>query len=167
MIPRMHIRRAHASEAPALSDLARASKAHWPYSAEQLASWHDELTLEPSTFATYHVFVAEVQARIVGFYLLVPLAPHWQLEHLWIVPDHIGQGIGRKLLRHAATLAEQAGAKAIAIDADPHAESFYLACGARRVGALAAPIQGSPNRVLPQLLFDTESGTFRIERPGS
>jgi hypothetical protein len=41
------------------------------------------------------------------------------------------------------------------IDADPHAEAFYRACGALRIGGVAAPIDGQPQRVRPQLVLST------------
>jgi hypothetical protein len=46
-----------------------------------------------------------------------------------------------------------AGGNALAIDADPNAEAFYLAKGARRIGEIAAPIEGHPDRVRPQMLL--------------
>ena len=45
------------------------------------------------------------------------------------------------------------GVANLAIDADPNAEAFYLANGARRVGEDAAPIEGLPGRTRPQLLL--------------
>lgn len=80
----------------------------------------------------------EVEARIVGFFMLVPPFPEWKLEHFWISPS----SMGRALPSYAA---------ALAIDADPNAEGFYLACGAERVGSIIAPIEGAPNRERPRL----------------
>jgi len=37
---------------------------------------------------------------------------------------------------------------------DPHAEPFYLRLGARRVGEIAAPMPGAPERKLPLLELD-------------
>ena len=55
------------------------------------------------------------------------------------------QGLGRRLLAHAARVARLAGAREIAIEADPQAEPFYLAQGAVRVGARAAPFPANPD----------------------
>lgn len=65
-------------------------------------------------------------------------------------------GIGSALLGDAAARAAATGAHVLAIDADPNAESFYLANGARRVGEIAAPIEGHPDRVRPQMLLDLD-----------
>jgi len=49
----------------------------------------------------------------------------------------------------------------VTVDADPNAESFYLACGADRCGEVPAPIRGEPGRVRPQLAFVLGlAGTF-------
>ncbi len=90
---------------------------------------------------------------MVGFYLLIPGANAWALEHLWVAPKFARRGIGRALLAHAVSAARHAGATAFVIDADPNAERFYVACGAVREGAVAAPIEGDPARIRPQLLL--------------
>jgi hypothetical protein len=46
-----------------------------------------------------------------------------------------------------------AGLDQLQIDADPNAEPFYVACGARRVGERPAPIAAQPLRVRPQLVL--------------
>jgi hypothetical protein len=61
--------------------------------------------------------------------------------------------IGKALQSCAINVAKIAGTPALVIDADPNAEAFYLAFGARRVGVQPALIDGEPNRVRPQLLI--------------
>jgi len=89
--------------------------------------------------------------EVAGFYLVVPREPSWELEHLWVAPQFARRGIGRALLAHAVSTARACGASAVLIDADPNAEAFYLACGAARVGTVAAPIANDRARVRPQL----------------
>jgi hypothetical protein len=45
------------------------------------------------------------------------------------------------------------GAAQVDVQAEPHAEGFYLHMGARRVGEFAYVLDGQP-RVLPKLVFD-------------
>jgi len=149
----MQIRSAHEHEASILSLLAMESKAHWRYSAAQLARWREDLTVSRDTISSFPVHVAELEGRIAGFYVLDPTPSHWSLEHFWVSPASMHRGVGRTLLNHAAGLAADGGAAAIAIDADPNAEPFYRACGARRVGSIPAPIEGDPARRRPQLLL--------------
>lgn len=149
------IRPAKAREAAQLSDIAFASKSHWPYTPAQLAAWRDELTITEQALASGTVWVAELDGQHgpVGFLVLLPAPRHWVLEHFWVVPLAMGRGVGRALLAHAVALARAGGAVALSIDADPHAEAFYLALGAVRVDAVAAPVEGQPTRVRPQLLL--------------
>ena len=145
------IRAAREEEAALLSSLAMESKAHWGYSRRQLGAWRDELTFTVATLRSSITQVAEVEGQVAGVYSLEPSPTDWSLEHFWVAPRHMGRGIGRALLEHAARKAGEGGAAGLAIDSDPGAEPFYLACGARRVGELAAPIEGEPERVRPQL----------------
>jgi GNAT superfamily N-acetyltransferase len=149
----MEIRRAEASEAEALSAIARASKAHWPYAPEQIEAWREDLTLSVQQVVAYPTFVVEGDGVVVGFYQLLAAQETWVLEHLWVLPAHMGKGAGRALLQHAMDFARLHGAQDISIDADPHAEAFYAACGAETLERKAAPIDGAPDRVRPQMIM--------------
>jgi GNAT superfamily N-acetyltransferase len=149
----LHIRRAPGSEASVLSALALDAKRHWAYAPEDLENWRSQITVSDQDVKLNPTFVGEIDNRIVGFYCLVKQSPTWELEHLWVVPPLMRRGIGRALLAHAVSTARGGGASAIAIDADPNAEPFYLACGARRAGVVAAPASGNPTRARPQLVL--------------
>ncbi|GAA0575970.1 hypothetical protein GCM10010172_70880 [Paractinoplanes ferrugineus] len=77
--------------------------------------------------------------------------PAGALGNLWIDPAFIGRGIGRALWEHATHVAADLGFTSLLIDADPHAEGFYRAMGATRVGESAST--AVPGRLLPQLRF--------------
>jgi GNAT superfamily N-acetyltransferase len=151
----MLIRRAVEHEASALSAIAMAAKAYWPYTPSQLKAWRDDLTVSAELIASSPTYIAELEGEIGGFYSLVNESETWSLEHLWVAPSHMRRGLGRALLSHAMDVAARNGAASIAIDADPYAEAFYIACGARRVGVIAAPVEGDPARQRPQLLLAT------------
>ena len=85
---------------------------------------------------------------------MIPGAPRWTLDHLWVHPAHMGQGLGRQLVVHALAHARGAGAVGFDIEADPNAESFYRRLGGRRVGEVAAPVPGAAERRLPLLVLD-------------
>lgn len=140
-------------EAPTLSIIAYESKAYWPYSSDQLAVWRDDLAISPDTISSSLVYVAEIEEKAAGFYVLIPASENWILDHFWILPSCMGRGIGRALLAHATRLAAEGGATAVSIDADPFAEEFYAICGAQRVSTIPAPIAGAPDRVRPQMLL--------------
>lgn len=66
---------------------------------------------------------------------------------LFVAPEAIGGGVGRLLYRHVPREAGRLGFTRLAIEADPHAEAFYLAMGAQRIGD--APSGSVPDRALP------------------
>lgn len=149
----MKLRAARDEETELLSALAFESKAHWGYSAAQLEAWRHNLALSRHLVDSGLTWLAEAEEGVLGFFALEKVLPNWSLEHLWVRPGCMGRGVGRAMLVRALELARQGAASGIAIDADPYAEAFYLACGAIRVGAQAAPIDGAPLRVRPQLLL--------------
>jgi predicted N-acetyltransferase YhbS len=68
---------------------------------------------------------------------------------MWVEPEWIGTGVGRRLWQHAMTTAGNAGFVTLRIGADPGAEGFYRAMGAQRIGA--KPSGSIPGRMLPLL----------------
>ncbi len=155
MGPVITIRSARLADVAAISALAFAAKAHWGYVPEMLQVWRQDLTVSAADIETKIINVAEVNGLIVGWFGLSPNDSLWELSHLWVSPQTLRQGIGRTLLLHATAIARKAGVPAITIDADPHAEAFYMACGAVRTGSLPAPIPGEPDRLRPQMLLMT------------
>ena len=157
----MNIRPAQGHEAKALTAIALEAKAFWGYPADTIESWKQELTVSTQTVTSRPTFVAMIRDEIVGFYSLSPSHDAWKLEDLWVLPRFMDRGIGRALVAHALETAARGGASSVTVDADPNAESFYLACGADRCGEVPAPIRGEPGRVRPQLAFVLGlAGTF-------
>jgi len=152
----MNIRRCLENEADVLTAIAHSAKASWPYTADQIDAWSESLTIAPTLLGNSFAYVAEVNSEVAGFYVLCDLEGTWCLEHLWVLPNFMRQGIGTALLTHARSLAIQQGATTIAIDSEPYAEQFYLAYGAQRVGVAPAPIEGHPDRLRTQLLLPTQ-----------
>ncbi|MEM6639043.1 MAG: GNAT family N-acetyltransferase [Pseudomonadota bacterium] len=149
-------RAAVVGDAGALSALALESKGHWPYSAEFLAACRDELTYTAAQIESENTrfVVAETRAGAApdGFYLLTfGRSRHCELNALFIRPACIGQGLGRALFAHAVAVARAAAVSEIELHADPYAEAFYAAMGARTVGYV--PSGSWPGRELPLMRF--------------
>lgn len=146
------IRRARADEADALTAIAHAAKRHWGYPEAWIARWRDALTITPGFIGAGTVFVAaEADTDLPrGFYALAVDEGGAALEHLWVEPESMGRGIGRALLDHAVQAARGLRAARLEIDADPHAEAFYLRMGARRIGEVRADV-ADVRRVLPRM----------------
>lgn len=152
----MRIRSARTQEAEALARLAWDAKASWGYSTLQLHAWREGLRPSAVSIAERPTFVAEVGERLLWFCQLNPDATPIELEHLWVHPDVMGQGVGRALLHRCLAHLATTGLQELHIDSDPNAEPFYLACGAVRVGEVSAPIDGQPDRVRPQMRISLE-----------
>lgn len=151
----MLIRAARADEAAVLSALAMRSKAYWGYDAEFMAACRDELTLTAAQIPARRTAVAERDGRLLGFVTLEGEPPGGELGMLFVEPDAIGQGVGRRLFEHAVAVARRSGFTRLTIEADPYAEPFYLAMGAVRSGTI--PSGSVPGRVLPLLTFSLVS----------
>ena len=132
-----------------LSDLALRSKGHWGYDAEFLEACRAELTVDPADIGQRRVTVAERAGAVIGFYGLDGDPPEVELAWLFVEPVHIGTGVGRLLLDHAATAAAEGGCGVLVIQSDPGAEGFYRAQGAEKLGE--SPSDSIPGRFLPLL----------------
>lgn len=138
-------------DAGVLTELALAGKRYWGYPEAWLAAWREVLTFTPEYISAHTVVCAEDEAgRTIGFYTLEEGPDFVQLENLWLATDAIGSGLGRTLFEHAIGEARGRGVKELMIDADPHAEGFYLHMGAVRVGETVSVLTGT-ERIVPRL----------------
>lgn len=151
------IRAALADDAAALSELAVRSKGYWGYPSDFLDACRAELTVDPRRIgsADFRCFVAHTDDTLLGYYALEALSDGvYELEALFVEPEHIGKGVGRSLMRHAIDVLRARNAVRLVIQGDPNAHDFYIAAGARHVGSKES---GSiPGRELP--LFEIEIG---------
>lgn len=151
----MTIRRAVPDEAALLSELAMRSKAVWGYGPEFMAACRDELTLSRDDVTTHETFVVDEDGVPLGFYNLERLDNNQvELGYLFLEPEAIGQGLGRRLIEHAKTRARAAGFSTMVIQGDPHAEGFYRAAGGRLIGSKQS--FSIPGRLLPLFHLDLD-----------
>jgi ribosomal protein S18 acetylase RimI-like enzyme len=147
----LEIRRARPGEAADLSALALRSKAHWGYDQEFLDAVRPVLTFSEADLSASPVYVLEAAGVPAGMYRLTGEPPEGELEDLWLGPELIGRGLGRRLFEHALGIAAELGFDSLVIEADPNAEPFYLAMGAVRIGDRRSP----SGRTLPLLRVGT------------
>lgn len=148
-------RRANFADTEALTEIALAAKRHWDYPESWLEAWREDLTIRPEFIVRHEeVFVAIEQDKPVGFYALVTSDGITELDHLWVLPEWMGKGIGRLLLAHALDRATELNIATIEIISDPNAEAFYLKAGAKKIGEVISTIEGQQRR-LPRLAIDT------------
>ncbi|MGW8781715.1 GNAT family N-acetyltransferase [Streptomyces sp. NPDC055796] len=126
------LRAARPGEAEELTALVLRSKAYWGYDAAFLASCEPELRIRAAEVADRRIVVAEEAAggRVLGLASVEGAPPAARLGLLFVEPEAIGRGVGRRLYRDALRRAAGLGFRRLLVDADPHAAGFYRAMGA-------------------------------------
>lgn len=76
------------------------------------------------------------------------------LEKIFVAPEAIGKGIGKRLFRWAVAKAKENGLFSFLIDGDPNAVPFYEHMGAVQIGS--SPSGSIPGRMLPQFRYELE-----------
>jgi len=79
----------------------RLAKAHWGYPEKWILSWTADLTITREYIESRPTFVALLGKQIVGFFVLHLRPTEASLDHLWVLPTEIGNGIGRALFAYA------------------------------------------------------------------
>ena len=148
----LSFRPAKISDAQTLTNIALTAKAHWQYPTSWLEFWKDDLTISAEFIKQNHVKIASAKGQSVGFYSLVfsSTKPFATLEHLWLVPDLIGSGLGRTLFEQAVSDCKQQHKSGLTLDADPNAKGFYQHMGAVQYAELKSLVLDI-KRVLPRM----------------
>ncbi len=135
-----------------LTNIALNSKAHWGYSNELIESWRNDLTVSSKMIEEMIVFKITINNHIAGFYVLNPPKENSiELEMLFILPEFIGQGIGKKLLEHSIKKSKELKTNSMTLLADPNAVPFYKSQGFVIIDKKESSI---PNRFLPIMQKD-------------
>lgn len=137
------------ADAAELTEIAHAAKRHWGYPPEWMEAWRAELTIEPAFLEENVALVARAE-RALGFAALSERDGQIWLQHIWVRPEAMGQGVGRALFTRAMREAAQRGFGDLEIEADPNALPFYEHMGAKRVGTAPGNVCGTA-RDLPLL----------------
>lgn len=150
------IRRGLPEEADALTQIALDAKRHWGYPEHWIKHWESDLTISSDFIRDNHVYVAENDGEIRGFYALAVSGRKAELEHMWVTPASIGSGIGKELFLDAMDRAATLEVREIEISADPNAAGFYERMGASQIGETDASMDGQV-RKLPRLKIESSS----------
>ncbi len=150
MATAMTIRRALPEEATALTQIALDAKRHWGYPEHWIKHWESDLTISSDFIRDNHVYVADEDGQIRGFYALCVSGDKAELEHMWVTPARIGTGIGKELFLDAMDRAAALNVRDVELTADPNAAGFYERMGAVQIGEAESVIDGQV-RKLPRL----------------
>ena len=151
--PLPSFRPARPDELEAITALAIRSKRHWGYSDEFIETLTPELTFRQADLddERTRVEVLESEGRLIGAIRMRRRTELAYLEDLWIDPAAIGHGFGRIGFERAADIGREWGKGVVELEADPHAEPFYLHLGCRRVWM--SPVTSVPGRSVPLMRY--------------
>ena len=141
------IRNASPEDASTLTTIALDAKRHWGYPEHWIKHWESDLTISSDFIRDNHVYVAEDNGEIRGFYALCVAGDKAELEHMWVTPAVIGTGIGKELFLDAMERAAKLNVNTVEISSDPNAAGFYKRMGATQIGEIDSSIEGQPRKI--------------------
>lgn len=147
------IRPAKDNENGVLTNISFASKKYWNYPVAYFDVWRTELTITSDYINTNIVFVAEIDENVVGYFSIVEVKEDFftgqvmvrkgfWLEHIFILPEFIGQGIGTDLIATAMNICAKRNIDHLYIFSDPNAKGFYDKLGAKYINESPSSIEG-------------------------
>jgi len=142
--------RAKPEQADALTQIALAAKSHWGYPERWMEVWKPQLTFTPEYFEENESWIAEIDQTPVAFYTLLDRDGNAWIENLWVSPEQMGKGLGKRLFLHALERSRKRGFQTLQLEADPNAVGFYEKMGMKQIGERISEMEGQP-RLLPVL----------------
>ena len=147
------VRPAEDCENDILTKLSFAAKRYWNYPEAYFDIWKTELTITSNYIKDNYVYVAEIADQIVGYFSIVEVQENFLvgevllrkgfwLEHIFILPEFIGLGIGTQLIGAAKTICLKENIHCLSILSDPYARGFYSKVGAEYKAEVPSNIKG-------------------------
>lgn len=124
-------RRATADDRDLLDEMSLAGVRHWGHHENHPDAYAGlAARLEKETGPENHpVYVLEEDGEVVGFFELRDRGEHMELLRMFLTPERIGTGYGRRLWTEAVDVAARTHDRML-IMSDPGATGFYEAMGA-------------------------------------
>jgi GNAT superfamily N-acetyltransferase len=140
-----------------INELIARSKAHWSWPQGYLEMALPLHTITPEYLQSNLSFeVLDTHNKLIAFVSIVVGSARVVLDNLWVTPELIGKGIGRRACEHVFRLARQREWTELWVTPDPPAERFYVKAGFSDTG------ERVPSRVPGGPIFST----YRIDLPG-
>lgn len=141
----IRLTKASDEDAFVLSTIAYEAKAFWDYPQAWLDLWKKDLTLQADFINQHLTFLIRNEKEILGFCLIISEKNFFDIEHCWISPKHIGQGLGKTLLTRVLALKAFQNQK-FQVLSDPNALGFYQKFGFKVIQQIESLPKG---RLLP------------------
>jgi GNAT superfamily N-acetyltransferase len=156
----MHIIPARNESLAGINALIAGSKAYWDWPSEYLEKALALHVVDSAYLRAHYCFEAlGAQQELVAFYSVVVSESRVVLDNLWVSPDLIGSGIGRRLCVHLFRLAREQRWCELWVVPDPPAEGFYLKAGFSDTGErVPSRVRGGPVFSVYQIQLPAESG---------
>ena len=153
----MKIEKAIKKDAQDLTELTIRSKSYWNYSSKQIEAWREELSVSETYIVEKNIYKLTENNTIIGYYSYYELnKSEVMLENLFVEPQYIGKGIGKRLMSDFLNRLKNSDYKKALLDADPNAENFYAKLEFKVIGKRETSIK---NRFMPimEKLIQTHS----------
>lgn len=143
----MKIQKAEITDNEVLTLLTKKSKGYWGFSEETLKEWEHLLVVSKEYIEKNQVYKLLTKNEIIGYYSYFEDKENTiKLDNLFVLPEYIGKGFGKILMKHFLSNIRNIGIEKIILDSEPNAENFYNKFGFEKIGQLESSIKG---RFLP------------------
>lgn len=133
----MEIIKSNVQDAELLTKVTIASKSYWNYDEELLKSWTNALTITENYILEKTVYKLVSDKTIIGYYSFFIDNDCIELDNLFVLPEYIGSGIGKRLLFDFLEKAKDLNFEKIILYSDPNSEGFYEKYGFKTIGQKA------------------------------
>jgi GNAT superfamily N-acetyltransferase/predicted ester cyclase len=127
--PAVLVRVADAGDVAVLRGVFRRASLHNAGDREVLLAHPEALVWSGEAIGGGRVRVAVEDGRVAGFATTVPIDGGLELEDLFVEPDRMRRGVGRRLVEDVLDTARAEGVEHVWVTANPHAMAFYAAVG--------------------------------------
>lgn len=118
------VERATREDNEKLNTIAYEAKSHWGYPEDWMRMWKDDLLISKEYIEGNYVYKLLYGNEIIAFIAIEEDADCFQITHLWVSPEYMGKGVGKKLLNEVVLKVVKPGVQII-VESDPNAEEFY------------------------------------------
>jgi GNAT superfamily N-acetyltransferase len=140
-----------------INGLISRSRAHWTWPEGYLEKALPLHTISSAYLRSNYCFeVLDAHDKLIAFFSIVVGSARVVLDNLWVTPEQIGKGIGRRACEYVFRLAPERGWAEVWVIPDPPAEGFYGKLGFSDTG------ERVPSRVPGGPIFST----YRIQLIG-
>lgn len=138
----MNIEKAISSDHQILTEITKKAKAYWGYSDEQIEKWSQFLTVTPVYIDANGVYKLTVENKLAGYYsFLYENEKTVKLDNLFVLPEYIGKGFGKILMKHFLLEIAKTSINKIILNSEPNAEQFYAKLGFVKTGQIETSIK--------------------------